>query len=53
MLPDTGAIAMPVRPRDHGEVMVVAVAGLSHRIHRSEAKIVRAMQKSLSSILVR
>lgn len=51
VLPDTGAIAMPVYTGGHGEALVVAVAGLSNRIHRSESKIVRTMQKLLKTWL--
>jgi DNA-binding IclR family transcriptional regulator len=47
VLPDTGAIAMPIRTSGVGETLIVAVAGLSNRIRRSEAKIVRAMRQLL------
>lgn len=45
VLPDTGAIAMPLRTAGVGETLVIAVAGLNDRIHRAEAKIVRDMKK--------
>jgi DNA-binding IclR family transcriptional regulator len=44
ILPDTGAIAIPIMTQANGEVMIVAVAGLNHRIHSQEAGIVAAMQ---------
>ncbi|NJS14558.1 MAG: helix-turn-helix domain-containing protein [Sphingopyxis sp.] len=45
VMPDTGAIAMPIRPNDGEDVLIVAVAGLNHRIHQKEAAIIAAMQK--------
>lgn len=49
VLPDTGAIAMAFPTAGVGETLVVAVAGLNNRIHRSEAKIVRAMRQLVRS----
>ncbi len=49
MLPDTGAIAMPVRsPLKTGDpIMVVAVAGLSSRIRAREAECAAMMQAAM------
>ena len=44
VLPDTGAIAMPIHAGSKGDVMIVAVAGLNHRIHQREAAILRTMR---------
>jgi DNA-binding IclR family transcriptional regulator len=49
VLSDTGAIAVALEPSGVGETMVVAVAGLSKRIQRSEARIVKTLQKHLSA----
>ena len=40
ILPDTGAVAMPVAAAEFGETLVVAVAGLAQRIKANEAAIV-------------
>jgi DNA-binding IclR family transcriptional regulator len=45
VVPDTGAIAIAVRPRQNSDVVVIAVAGLNHRIHRAESKIVRELKR--------
>jgi DNA-binding IclR family transcriptional regulator len=47
VLPDTGAIAMPIRAGLDGEFLVVAVAGLSSRIAQRESEIIRLMQRML------
>lgn len=47
VLPDTGAIAMALPTSGVGDTLVVGVAGLSNRIRRSEAKIVRTMRQLL------
>lgn len=50
VLPDTGAIAMPIQPFDGGEVLIVAVAGLNHRIHQKEASIIQSMRTLIGSL---
>lgn len=50
VMPDTGAIAMPIKPHDGDEVLIVAVAGLNHRIHQKETTIISAMQKFVHSV---
>lgn len=50
VLPDTGAIAMPIKPVEGGEALIVAVAGLNHRIHRKEASIIQAMRTLIGSL---
>lgn len=50
VLPDTGALAMPIRAGADGEVLIVGVAGLNHRIHQREAMILRTMQKMIGGI---
>lgn len=47
VLPDTGAIAMPIGAG--ADVLVVGVAGLNVRIKRKEAAIVRAMKQAIGS----
>lgn len=47
VLPDTGAVAMPIRAVSSGEVLIVGVAGLNHRIHQGEAAILKAMRALL------
>lgn len=47
IMPDTGAVAMPV-PTESGErSLVVGVGGLSPRIRRSEANVIQAMKAAL------
>ena len=48
VLPDTGAIAMPIRAGMEDEVLIVGVAGLSRRIEERERDIVRTMHKMLT-----
>lgn len=48
VIPDTGALAMPVWPREGSEAVVIAVAGLSQRIRKREAAIIRAMHKTIT-----
>lgn len=50
VLPDTGAIAMPIRSGPGGDILIVGVAGLNHRIHQSEAAIVKAMRALLPAM---
>jgi DNA-binding IclR family transcriptional regulator len=50
VMPDTGAIAMPVRPVEGGEALIVAVAGLNRRIHQKEAAIIQAMRKFVRNV---
>lgn len=51
VIADTGAIAMPAQARDWGEPLIIAVAGLNPRIHKREAAIIRAMQKTVAHAL--
>jgi DNA-binding IclR family transcriptional regulator len=50
VLSDTGAIAMPLKAGEDDTVLIVAVAGLSHRIQAKEASILRQMQKAISAV---
>jgi len=50
VVPDTGAIAMPVAAAGELEVFVVAVAGLSSRIRRHEQQIAAALAKCVQLI---
>ncbi len=43
VVPDAGAIAVPIRRHSDGEVMVVALAGLNHRIRAREADLISVM----------
>jgi DNA-binding IclR family transcriptional regulator len=43
VLPDTGAIAMPIRLQRGGDDMIVAVAGLNQRIRSREAELASAL----------
>jgi len=52
VLPDTGAIAMPLRTQQGGEPMIVAVAGLNHRIHSQEIAIIKSMQRLIAPLTV-
>ncbi len=52
VLPDTGAIAMPLRTQHGAEPMIVAVAGLNHRIHKAEAKIIKTMRQLIAPLSV-
>ena len=47
VLPDTGAIAMPIRAASSGEILIVGVAGLNHRIHQGSPAILKAMRALL------
>lgn len=47
VIPDTGAIAMPLRVND-GDVLIVAVAGLSDRIRQNQASILKRMRQAIS-----
>lgn len=50
VLPDTGAIAMPLIVADFGEALVVAVAGLSRRIKANEVSIIRELSQCIARI---
>jgi DNA-binding IclR family transcriptional regulator len=50
VLPDTGAIAMPIRIGRGDEALVVAVAGLNHRMHLKEASIIQTMRTLIGSL---
>ena len=50
VLPDTGAIAMPIKPVEGSEALIVAVAGLTHRIHQKEASIIQSMRMLIGSL---
>jgi DNA-binding IclR family transcriptional regulator len=50
VVPDAGAVAMPVSVAEYGETLVIAVAGLSHRIKDHEATISKALTKCVSAI---
>lgn len=50
VVPDAGAVAMPLSVAEYGETLVIAVAGLSHRIKANEAMIVKALAKCVSAI---
>jgi DNA-binding IclR family transcriptional regulator len=50
VLPDTGAIAMPIQIGTADEALVVAVAGLNHRMHQKEASIIQTMRTLIGSL---
>lgn len=50
VLPDTGAIAMPFTAREYGEALVVAVAGLSHRVRANEETIARSLKRCIAAM---
>ena len=50
VLPDTGAIAMPIQIGTSDEALVVAVAGLNHRMHQKEASIIQTMRTLIGSL---
>jgi DNA-binding IclR family transcriptional regulator len=50
VLPDTGAIAMPIKTGIGEETLIVAVAGLNHRMHQKEASIIQSMRTLIGSI---
>jgi DNA-binding IclR family transcriptional regulator len=50
VLPDTGAIAMPIKPSESGEALIVAVAGLNHRMRQKEASIIQTMLTLIGSL---
>lgn len=52
VLPDTGALAMPVETAGSEDILVVAVAGLNSRIHGREGEIVRVMRERLAPFAV-
>ncbi len=45
ILPDTGAIAAPLRTHVHDQYLVVGIGGLSARIHRSEDNIMENLKR--------
>ncbi len=47
LIPDSGAIAMVLPATVSGVQLVVAVAGLSERIHRNEKRILRVMRSAV------
>ena len=44
VVPDTGAVAMPIAAGAGGETLIVAVAGLSRRIQQGERAIIKTMR---------
>jgi DNA-binding IclR family transcriptional regulator len=53
LLDDTGAVAIPIQSRELGETLVVAVAGLGHRIKRNEQQIVAKLMAWAADCLER
>ncbi len=49
VVPDTGAVAMPLRQASE-DVMILAVAGLNHRIHQGETAILKTMRAMLARL---
>ncbi len=49
-LPDTGAVAMPLPSAVHKLPLVVAVAGLAHRIEARESTIINAMRRLVGAV---
>lgn len=50
VVPDAGAIAMPFSAPDYGEALVVAVAGLSHRVRANEETIARDLKRYIAAM---
>lgn len=50
VVPDAGVVAMPLAVPEFGEAMVVAVAGLSHRIKANETTIAQFLSKCVNAI---
>lgn len=50
VLPDAGAVAMPLAIPSYGETLVVAVAGLSPRIRAAEAKILQDLKRCVDRL---
>jgi DNA-binding IclR family transcriptional regulator len=50
VVPDTGAIAIPLRLPDAHGALVLAVAGLDHRIKSMEADIVRSLRNASEAL---
>lgn len=46
VLPDTGAVAVPIGNAATGETMIIAAAGLSRRIQASEVAIIRELRRA-------
>jgi DNA-binding IclR family transcriptional regulator len=47
ILPDTGAVAAPLKTQAHDQHLVVGIGGLSARIHRSEGDIIRKLKRDI------
>jgi len=45
ILPDTGAVAAPLKTQAHDQHLVIGIGGLSARIHRSEGDIIRSLKR--------
>lgn len=52
MFPDIGAVAMPLPPASEGNVLVMAVGGLDHRIRRTERPITVVMRNAIKTHLI-
>jgi DNA-binding IclR family transcriptional regulator len=50
IVPDTGAVAVPLRSPHFGETLVVAVAGLNSRIAKNEPRIIRELKRLTKSV---
>ncbi len=50
VVPDAGVVAMPLSVAEYGETLVIAVAGLSHRIKANEPAIAKALSKCVTMI---
>lgn len=50
VVPDAGVVAMPLTASEFGETLVVAVAGLSHRIRANEPTIIAKLQQCAAAI---
>jgi DNA-binding IclR family transcriptional regulator len=50
VVPDTGAIAMPISPPDSKVPLVIAVAGLAPRIKNAQTRIVAEMKKAIAAL---
>ena len=50
VLPDVGAIAMPLRIAGSPEALVLTVAGLSRRIHQEEARLIDELRLSTARL---
>lgn len=50
VVPDAGVVAVPLTVAEYGETLVIAVAGLSHRIKANEAAIAKSLLKCVGMI---